>query len=339
MKPSLLKVLIEHRSVARRFPAGRCAAALLYVLGSPLAAAHVFVFEEYRAGSFPPYDGDGWIGEAYIIPEESAAHLISAEIHADGREPDFTFRTHWIDFPAGPEPDGLDAEFATVGDFLEGNVFDVSDPAQLDLPFDHLLLRFTGFLRVALEDDVSLDGSGALPVWVEMGSLGHDAYRTRVVDSVYRLPIILYGNNPFAHENAIVMATGLFPIQVTYFNKYEPDSDQGLERAGIELYSWHGGGLPWPGGENLVHPERGAATILPPEVIYQSQDVLPVIQGDYDGDFDVDLHDARWFQYCHTGRGDEVGGFTLELGCNKLDFDDDADVDTDDLAAFLDAVG
>ena len=318
---------------------GIVAVAALCVLAVTTATAHVFILEHYRLGSFPPYDGSGWVVEAFTdIPDESASNLIVAERYISEREPDFTFRTDWIDFPAGPVPDDLDVNFATIGDFLNDYIYDVSDPSKLDEPFGHLLLRFKGLLRVALADDVSLTGLEGLPVWVEFGTLGHDGYRTRVVDTIYRLPIVLNVHHPFFHENLIVLAAGLFPIEVTYFNRYEPDSEDGLERAGIELYSWHGGGLPWPGGNNLVHAIRGPSTIVPPRVIYQPEDVLPLVKGDYDSDFDIDLLDFRWFQVCYTGIGDEGKGFNLELGCKSLDFDDDQDVDGDDLSAFHQAV-
>ena len=129
------------------------------------------------------------------------------------------------------------------------------------------------------------------------------------------------------------MGLGLFPIEITYFNHYDPEGVHQMERAGIEVYSWHGGGLPWPGGENLVHAQFGAMTTVPPRVIYQEEDILPLFKGDFEADGDVDFADYQWVQFCFTGPGDE-GGFFLELGCGALDFDDDDDVDVDDLAAF-----
>lgn len=303
-------------------------------IGSGTARAHVFIFEFYRVGAYPPYDGSGWVGEAFLnIPDASAIHLLAAEAYVANRTPDFTFRTDWIDFPAGPVAYDLDANFNTIGDFLNDYIYDVSDPSKLDAPFGHFLLRFSGFLKVTLQDDVSFGGSG-LPIWVEFGSMGYDGYRTRVFDTVYRIPIVNPANG-FFHENSIVQAAGLFPIEITYFNRYDPQAQNNppTERAGIELYSFHPGGLPWPAGENLVHPVFGPATIVPPRVIYQEEDILPLIDFDYDADSDVDLLDYQWLQTCYTGpAGDEP--FYFDLGCSTFDSDNDQDVDLDDFSAF-----
>jgi len=81
--------------------------------------AHPAVSQASRAGAYPAYDGGGWIGEVFLnIPDESAIHLLTAETYIADRQPDFTFRTEWIDFPAGPVAFQLDSDFATMGDFL-----------------------------------------------------------------------------------------------------------------------------------------------------------------------------------------------------------------------------
>lgn len=298
--------------------------------------AHVWVFEWFRVGSYPPYDGSGWIAEAYFLPDEDAADLVPAEQYAEAHEPDFTFRTPWIDFPAGPVAFDVDTSFATVGDFLNDYIYDVSDPSKLDEPFGHLFLKFTGFLSVKLEDDVFPDFG--LPVWVEFRTMGHDGYRTRLVNTVYRMRLTNPETGLFG-ENAIIEGLGLFPIKVTYFNRYDPDPKSDRRFAGVELYSWHGGGLPWPAGEQMVHPTRGPATIVPPRVIYQAEDILPLLKGDYDADYDVDLLDFGWFQYCFStsDEGEADPTARLPLGCKSLDFEDDGDVDMDDYSAFQDA--
>lgn len=293
------------------------------------APAHVFVFEHYRAGTFPSYPGSGWVAEAYLhIPDDQAAHLVSAERYIDdnGIPPDFTFRTAWIDFPAGPVAFLRDDEIPTIGDLLDDYIYDVSDPSKLSEPFSNVVIRFRGYLKVDLGTDVS--GEAGLPVWVEFGSLGHDGYRTRVVDTIYRQPLTNVAF-PFFHENCIVLGLGLFPIEITYFNRYDPDGLLGREYAGIELYSWHEGGLSWPGGDYLVHPVYGPATIVPPEVIYQPQDIQQLVPGDFDADGDVDNGDLGWFQTCFTGAADE-DQFFLDLGCTAVDFHGDEDVDLDD---------
>ncbi len=293
------------------------------------ATGHVFVFEQSRVAPNPPYEGSGWFAEVFLdLPDGSATHLTAAENYVVGRKPDFTFRTDWIDFPAGPVADGADADFETLGDFLDDYIYDVSDPSKLNRRFGHLLIRFYGLLRVTLDDSTGPDEAPTLPVWVEMGTLGWDGFRTRIVDTIYRLPVVV--NNPFMHENSIVLGLGLFPVEVTYFNRYDPTGASGSSRAGIEFYSWLGGGLPWPGGNRLIHVDRGPATIVPPSVIYQPEDLLPFLVGDFDADFDVDLYDLGWFQVCHSGSG-ESGGVFLNLGCRSLDADSDGDVDAEDL--------
>lgn len=304
---------------------------------APTAIGHIFIFEFFRVGAYPPYQGSGWRGEAFQIPNADADHLLTAEAYVDKRQPDFTFRTPWIDFPAGPLDVDLDVNFETIGDFLNDYIYDVSDPSKLDEPFGHLLIRFSGFLSVKLEDDIQWPPAFGLPVWVEFGTMGHDGYRTRIVNSVYR-QVITDPTNGFFGENAIIEGLGLFPIEVTYFNHYaEPENDR--DHAGIELYSWHGGGLPWPAGENMIHPTRGPATIVPPRVIYQGDDILPLIKGDYDADFDVDLLDWGWHQFCFTGPDEENpnNAVILRLGCKSQDFDSDFDVELDDYIAFQDA--
>ncbi len=322
----------------RIFSAMRCVRPALLVafalLFSVRADAHVFIFDFYRAGAAPQHEGQGWIAEVYLnIPDESAIHLLAAEQYVEKRVPDFTFRTPYIDFPAGPVAFRFDNEFETMGDFLDDYIYDVSDPSKLDEPFGNFLIKFRGYLRVELNDDHTL--TPGLSVWVEFGTIGFDGFRTAIEEqTIYRLPIV-NENFPFFHENSIVLGLGLFPIEITTFNRYDPKGV--MRHAGIEFYSWHGGALNWPAGENLVHPVFGAATIVPPRVIYQFEDIRPLVKGDFDADFDIDVLDFQWLQTCFTGPGgDDV---FLDEGCNALDFDDDNDVDVDDFAAFAKVVG
>lgn len=315
-------------------------AALCLALGSGPAWGHVFIIEPHRVGAFPSHPGQGWVAEAYLNLPDERDNLIKAEnyIAQKGIDPDFTFRTDWIDFPSGPDTFRLDNEFETIGDFLDDYIYDVSDPDKLDEPFGNLLIRFRGFIKVSVRWDTEAQqgaiGWIGLPVWMEFGSLGHDGYRTRMVDTIYRNPVTDANSGAMLHENAIIMGVGLFPFEVTYFNRYDFLGLENHRFAGIELYSWHPGGLKLPGGDLLVHPLFGPATIVPPNVIYQEEDIRPLIAGDFEADSDIDVSDFQWFQHCFTGDEGEDGGVLLDLGCANLDFDGDGDVDLDDYTGF-----
>lgn len=326
---------VDRQRRARRHR--RVLIATVAVIVCSSAWAHVFIPAPLRAGAYPPWPGGGWVGEAFLnLPAESAVHLIAAEnyVETSGVQPDFTFRTDWIDFPAGEQPYGLDTEFATVGDLLNDYIWDVSDPAKLDEPLSHFLLRFRGFVRVATADNMG--PPARLPVWIDMATTAHDGFRTRISETIYRLPITQPGNASF-RENAIVMALGLFPIEVTYLNRYDPTGLEDWRNAGIEFYSWHESGPPRPGTTHLEDPLLGFPTLFPPHVVYQTADVLPILPGDFEADSDVDLADQAAFQECFTGPPDE-NKIVLELGCAALDLDGDADVDRHDLTLFIEAL-
>jgi len=314
--------------VATRVP---LAAWLVFLAcGLPIAArGHVQITNLFRVGAAPNYAGSGWLGQCFLnLPDDAVGSLLQAEAYADKILPDFTFRTDWIDFPAGSVNVAPDASFETLGDFLNDYITEVSDPSKLDEPFGNLLLRFRGLLKVSFADDVDL--LPGLPIWVEFGTSGYDGYRTVVGETIYRRLTVSAGDS-FYHENCIVETPGLFPIEITYYNRYDRDGSLGAPNAGIELYSWHGGGLPWPtGAAVLVHEQFGPATIVPPRVIYQPRDILPLIAGDYDADGDIDLGDFRWMQVCWTGTD-----VRLPPGseCRWLDLDKDEDIDGVDLAA------
>lgn len=322
------------QSAKRRWRRSVVCAASLVILSilSATTRAHVFVFEVYRVGASPPYEGSGWTGECFLnIPDTSATTLLTAEAYIVGRTPDFTFRTEWIDFPAGPTDAALDTSFSTIGEFLNDYVFDVSDPVKLNEPFGNFVLRFNGYLKVSFSHNTLPDPN--LPVWVEFGTNGYDGFRLRVHDTVYRLPIV-DPEYSFYYENCITEGLGLYPIQFTYFNRYDPDNAFNMNRAGVELYSWHDGGLPWPAGNYLIHPYTGeAATIVPPSIIYQADDILPLMFGDFDAEHDVDIRDFQWLQNCFTGDGAEDGGFLLDPGCDMLDVESDDDIDLIDQQA------
>ena len=164
----------KQRSVPLVLPlVGMC---VVVALAAGVAEAHVFVSYLHRQGAYPPHDGAGWLGEAFLnVPNfdldhhallqgcltganrayagdcrggdmdrdgdvdlrdfgrlQAAfhdAHLLHAQRYVADREPDFTFRTDWIDFPAGPENSRLDVDFSTVGGFLDDYIYDVSDPS------------------------------------------------------------------------------------------------------------------------------------------------------------------------------------------------------------------
>ncbi len=79
----------------------------------------------------------------------------------------------------------------------------------------------------------------------------------------------------------------------------------------------------WPGGTSRIIRNLKANftwTLYPPERL-----------GDADGDGHVLLNDFLVFEDCHTGPGSGL----ISPGCEMMDFDGDADVDLDDLDAFL----
>ncbi len=306
-------------------------AVLIMLSGSTMSLrAHIFIPQDRRVGAYPDYPGIGWRGEAYLgIPDASAIHLLAAENYVRNRTADFTFRTDWIDFPSGPVDSKPDAEFATIGDFLDDYVYDVSDPAKLNAPFGNFLLRFTGYVQVRLEDESRVRGGFVgLPVWVDFGSLGQDGFRTRVGGEDAYVRYDSSNGGPWLQFGPSIELLGLYPIEVTYFNRFDPDGSLGAPRAGFEFYGWYEGGMALPGGQNMVHSVFGPGTLVPPDVIYQVDDIVPATLGDFDGDADIDFVDMRWFQTCFQPPD---GGFIiLAAGCDWLDMDDDGDVDLDD---------
>lgn len=262
--------------------------------------------------------------------EYRAPNLIWAERFLPGLAPAFTFRTDWIDFPAGPVDSAADADFSTIGDFLDGYIYEVSNPDELAQPFGAFVIQFRGYLAIRLADEVrELDFTG-VPIWIDVGMLAYDAYSASVGIEVYReINVARPQGQFFTNFGPSAEVLGLFPITITYYNIYDPDRVFGNQRAGVEVYSWHGGGLPWPGGENMVHPTRGPATLIPPWVIYQAEDIRPVVKGDFEADADVDLRDFQWFLFC----ADPTLTFP-PYWCEPFDVDNSRRVDPDEFEPF-----
>lgn len=310
------------------------AAALLLAMALPRANAHILVSRRDRVGAFPAYEGSGWVAEVFLnIPGTSAAHLLAAESYANTTTPDFTFKTAWIDFPAGPGAAGRDSNFATVGDFLNDYLYDVSDPTKLNEPMSHMLIRFRGLLKVTLDDEVRIRDEITLPIWVDVGTMGFDGYRVSMVQLIYRRPDVNPDNAPWEQFGPALGGMGLFPIEIAYFNRYDPYSILNAPRAGVEVYSWHGSEKAYPAGEQMVHDVFGAGTLLPPRVVYQPEDALEVPMGDFEGDADVDLADWRWLQVCYNA-DPNAPPFIYQIGCEEVDFNVDGRVGDHDVAMF-----
>lgn len=314
-----------------------CIALVTAVAGS--AAAHPFIPQTFRVGTYPDHDGSGWFGDAFLhLPEPppgTAFNLLYVEAYVVGRTPDFTFRTPWIDFPSGPEAFRLDSEFATVGDFLDDYIYDVSDPARLDEPFGNLYLRFRGYFKATFADETRLEfPTTSLPLWVDFGSMGYDGYRTTVgTENCYRT-VNANITDPWWNFGPGVEVPGLYPIEVTYFNRYDPDGTLGAPYAGFELYSWHGGGMPWPSGHNAIHAIKGPMTLAPPRIIYTLDDAVPVVKGDFDADLDFDLQDFQGLQGCWT-----QFPYVYAAGCDWMDFNDDGSIDLIDSELLVGLMG
>lgn len=298
-----------------------------------VAPAHEFVSRLSRSGAFPPEPGTGWYGEAYLnLPLDAAANLLTAENYADTVEPDFTFRTEWIDFPAGPTHSVLDDTLATVGDLLDDYLFDVSDPSKLDEPMSHLFLRFTGHVKVRLADEVrtTLTFVG-LPVWIDFGTQGFDGFRTMVAtNSVYRTPDVNLNGNPWSSFGPAVEALGIYPITVTYFNRYDPSGALDAPLVGVELYGYYDSEKAFPAGEQMFNEVHGFGRLVPPDVIYQPDQLLPLEPGDFDGDTDFDLYDFAWLQFC----GDPTF-FLLPSGCHVFDSSGNNKISREEINEFL----
>lgn len=327
------------------------------VVGVPAVRGDFFIDSTVRVGAYPHYDGSGWYCEVWLeLPDGVATTLTSAQNYVEPLPSDFSLRAAWIDFPAGPaeidctcrldqpckdeEVCDFDIDFDTMGDFFNDYVSEVSDPAALNEPFGNFFMRCTGLLKVTPYDRTGIVINSSYPMWLDIGTSAYDGYSTVIDRTIYRGQVANINNDGWLTENALFGAGGLYPIVIQYFNRYQ-DQPTGtfpfLERAGIELYSWHGGGLPWPAGAaHLWHPVHGPSTVLPPWVVYQPEDVQPILSSDFDGDSDVDLLDYAWMQYCFTGPAlaKDPDGFDLLVGCETFDIDADRDIDPIDFESF-----
>ncbi len=307
---------------------------LALAMASNAVWAHFFVEQRDRVGPSPQVPGHGWFAEMFLnIPDGSAITLLNAEIYVADKSPDFTFRTTYIDFPAGPIDGKLDTEFATIGEFLDDYVTDVSDPSMLDEPFGNFVIRFNGLLNVQLRDS-SFEQYG-LPLLVDFATQAHGGYRTKIgTTSIYRVQNSAFVGSPFMTENAVLLGLGLFPIQITYAQQFDPTNAAGNEMAGVELYSWHPNGLPWPAGAAMNHPMFGDMTVTSPNVIYQPDQIPVPAKGDFNGDSRCDIRDMQALQECFSGDGVDVISDSGDPACLNFDFDDDGDVDLSDSQLF-----
>ncbi|RJP34581.1 MAG: hypothetical protein C4547_10585 [Phycisphaerales bacterium] len=302
--------------------------------GAGQAQGHIFIFGNQRAGAPACGDGVGWYVEAFhAIPEEHAANLLTAEQYAAQRQPTFTFRADYIDWPMGPTATDFDTAFETMGDFLNGHVRDLSDPNALDLPFDNFLLRATGYVYIRLQDSSYYFEEPPPPIYYDIGMVTFDGGRVFIDPTTLFRMLIPEPPEGFMSDDAVCDFPGLYPLQVNYFQHYDPANEHGADRAGVELLACRTDGLPLPSGEHLrFRCQTGPGYGLPPAAIYQPDQLEPVKDGDFDVDGDVDLRDVKYWQACYTGP--DFNG-RMNYGCTALDFDTDDDVDLDDYAHFI----
>lgn len=290
--------------------------------------AHLFILETQRSGAAPCQIGTGWVAECfYAIPDDAAANLLAAEAHVSEASPTFTFRTQFIDWPAGPDAYGFDAEYGTLGDLLNDYISELSDPDALSLPMDHFLIRATSYLNVRLEDS---DFWPPPPVWMDFGIAVFDGGRVRMSNTTITRILFPQPPNGYGTENAIIESPGVYRVQVTFLNRFDPSNEFGAERAGIELLTCHLGGIETPSGF-LLPCDAGDAKLPPPELFFDATDILPVMPFDFDVDNDVDLRDLAGFQNCFTGPG-QIGA--PDDGCRTFAGDDN-DIDVISFAEFL----
>lgn len=304
------------------------ASAAMTATGFPSAQAHIFLFPWQRAGTAPCHRGNGWRVECfYDLPDNAAANLLTAEQFISDKQPTFTFHADYIDWPAGDRVNDLDTSFATMGDFLDDYVSDFSDSGALGLPFRHFLLRATGYFIVDLND---AKDPFAPPIRKDYGLFAYDGGRVRIdTTTIFRIVLPILPDS-FYFEDGIFPSPGLYKIEVTFFQRYNPGGNDGTERAGVELRSCQDDGLDLPGQDRLPCPiGHGTAKGTPPRLIYQQSDILPDTIGDFDADNDVDLYDFARFQRCFTGPGYEG---EYDPGCEKFDLDGDDDVDLEEYA-------
>lgn len=292
------------------------------------SSAHIFIFPWQRAGTAPCYRGQGWHVECfYDLPDNAADNLLTAEQYIRDKSPTFTFHADYIDWPAGERVNDLDTSFATMGDFLNDYVSDFSDPGAPSWPFRHFLLRATGYFIVDLND---AKDPFSPPIRKDYGLFAYDGGRVRIdTTTIFRIVVPIQPES-FYFEDGIFPSPGLYQIEVTFFQRYNPGGTDGTEYAGVELRTCQQDGLDLPGQDYLPCPEgQGTAKGTPPRLIYRADDILPDTIGDFDADNDVDLYDFSRFQRCFTASQFEG---EYEAGCEKFDLDGDDDVDIEEYA-------
>lgn len=289
------------------------------------ALAHIFIFESERDGAIACEPGTGWTAACwYDVPDSAAANLLTVEAYIAGLEPTFTFKTDYIDWPAGDDSYRLDDEFATLGEFLAPYAYDFSDPDAPNFSFDkHFVIRCTGWTSVQLEDS---QFSVPPPVWMDYGLTAYDGGRVKMGNTTIFRIVVPTLDPSFYTDNAIIDDPGGYKLQVTYFNRYDPTNAFNMSKTGVEFYACYEDGLLTPGGTSFTC-EFGQFRVMPPWRIYQEEAVLEIIPADWDIDDDVDLMDYGFFQNCYTGPGHKG---ELGYNCGVLDLDVDFDVDLDD---------
>jgi len=268
----------------------------------------------------------GWEVACYHdIPEADAANLLTAEAYVNTVAPTFTFHASYLDWPAGLDKSRPDTAYETMGDFLDGYISDLSDPQALDLPFDHFLLRATGVIDIRMSD--TTDPGRVPPVWMDFGFTAFDGARLRLdTTTIFRL-VIPQPPLSFFTEDAIVEAPGAYPIEVTFFQRFDPLGLHNADQAGFEFVACYPDGIELQSGQFVPCLGDAEATATPPRIIYQDDQIGTILPGDFDVDNDFDMQDMARLQACFTGPNGQID---LLHVCDEFDLTGDNLVDVDD---------
>lgn len=310
-------------------PRRRWAIAALLGLGVFVTSAaygwHIFIFETQRSGRIPCEPGRGWEVEFYYnIPDANAANLLTAEAYVADREPTFTFKADYIDWPAGLNLTKQDKKLKKLEDFFDGHVSEVSVPGAMTWPIANFLFKARGDLEVSLDFSRLPDPP---PVWLDFGLMAYDGGRVQVGGTTMFRIIVPLEPESFFFEDIIATAPGAYEVTITYFERFDPDNLVDMDQAGVELVTCHQDGLDVGASALLFCGDLGSAKSPPPWRVWPRSMILPIAPGDFDVDGDVDLEDVRWIQECFTGPG---AGGPMREGCQVYDLDRDFDVDLED---------